>query len=94
MDLREFLVFFSGVGVVAGVSWVFEYFKLLEKAEPKQKQLIFFAVCIGVALLSYCALTFVPAEVLDKITPFFQVVSAIFIYQFLGETYHKTTKLQ
>ena len=93
MTLSDFLVLLGGVGVVAAVSWVFEYFAWFQNTEPKTKQLIFFITCVVIAIGAYCIKTFVPVEILNQIAPFFELIAAIFAYLFLGEKFHSTTKL-
>lgn len=93
MTLNDFLVYLGGVGAVAAISWLFEYFGWFQNTEPKKKQLIFFGSCVVVALGAYCIKTYVPAEVLAQIAPFFQIVAVIFSYLFLGEFFHEKTKL-
>lgn len=94
MTLNDFLVFLGGVGGVAAVSWVLEYFGLFQNLEAKQKQLVYFLLCVVVALSAYGIKTYVPVEILDQIEPFFEIVAVIFAYQFLGTKYHYATKLQ
>jgi drug/metabolite transporter (DMT)-like permease len=93
MTLSDFLVLLSGVGVIAAVSWVIEYFGWFQSLEAKKKQLFFFVICVVVALAAYCIKTFVPVDVLEQIAPFFELVAAIFAYLFLGEKFHASTKV-
>jgi len=93
MTLNDFLVLLGGVGVVAAVSWVFEYFAWFQNTEPKKKQLIFFGTCVLIALAAYCIQAFVPAEMLKAIAPFFEIIAVIFSYLFLGEKFHTSTKV-
>lgn len=94
MLLKDFLTFLGGVGVVAAVSWVWDYFGWGATMDAKKKQMIFFGVCVVVALLAYCVTVFVPASTLDQIAPFFAVVATIFAYLFLGSNFHQVTKDQ
>ena len=93
MVLNDFLVYLGGVGAVVAISWLFEYFGWFQKTAAKQKQLIFFGVCSISALGAYSVKTYVPAEVIDQITPFFQIVAVIFSYVFLSDKFHAATKL-
>jgi hypothetical protein len=92
MLLKDFLTFLGGVGVVAAVSWVIEYFNLFAGMEAKKKQLFFFLICIVVALAAYSVTVFVPVATLEQIGPFFAIVATIFSYLFLGTNFHETTK--
>ena len=94
MLLKDFLTFLGGVGVVAAVSWVWEYFGWGAAMDAKKKQMIFFAVCVVVALAAYATTVYVPQTVLDQIAPFFAVVATIFTYLFLGNNFHQVTKDQ
>lgn len=93
MTLQEFLVWLSGVGAVALVSWLFERFKWFQNADPQKKQMIFFGVCAAVAVSAQCVNLYVPVEVLNQIAPYFATIASIFIYLFLGEQFHAATKL-
>jgi len=92
MALQDFLVYLSGAGVIAAVSWLFEYFGLFQNLEAKKKQLIFFGVCVAGALGAYSVATYVPAEVLNQVAPFFGIVAGIFSYLFIGNGFHAVTK--
>jgi len=92
MLLKDFLTFVAGVGVVAAVSWVWEYFGWGADMEPKKKQMLMFLVCVVVALGAYSVNVFVPANILEQVAPFFAVVATVFSYFFLGAGFHSVTK--
>jgi FtsH-binding integral membrane protein len=92
MLLKDFLTFVAGVGVVAAVSWVWEYFGWGADMEPKKKQMLLFLVCAVVALGAYCVTVFVPQSVLEQVAPFFAVIASVFSYLFLGSGFHAVTK--
>jgi len=94
MTLNDFLTFAAGVGAVAIVSWLWEYFGWFANVEPKQKQLIFFGFCAVIALGTYAIKMFVPGEVLAMIEPFFVILASIFAYLFLGNSFHAVTKFK
>jgi predicted tellurium resistance membrane protein TerC len=93
MTLRDFLVLLSGVGVVAAISWIVEYFQLFATAAPKTKQLIFFAICIVVGVGSQLIINFVSPAVIDSLSPYFGTIAIIFANLFLIDKFHQTTKL-
>ena len=93
MSLSDFLVYLGGVGAIAAISWLFEYFGWFQNAEPQKKQLIFFVACVVVAIGAQLAIAFVPPQVLESAAPYFSTVAVIFAYLFLGEQFHQTTKV-
>jgi hypothetical protein len=93
MNLNDFLVLLGGVGAVAAISWIFEYFQLFQNTDPKAKQLIFFVACIIVGVGAQLIVQFVPAAMLATIAPYFATIATIFSYLFLGTKFHQATKV-
>jgi drug/metabolite transporter (DMT)-like permease len=91
--LTEFLIYLAGIGAVFGASWFIEYFELFKTLESKQKQLAFFGVCVFVGIGAQLVLQFVPSNVIEIMTPYFAILGSIFSYLFLGDVFHKSTKL-
>jgi uncharacterized membrane protein len=95
MDISQFLVYLAGVGAVFVISWLFEGWQGYQTlANPRTKQLIFFAACAVVAIGAQLVIVFVPPAVLTVIAPYFAIVAALFANIFLGTGFHNTTKLQ
>lgn len=94
MELREFLVWFSGVGSVLAVSWLIEFFGLFESMKPKTKQMVFVVICVVVGVGAKLVLDFVPMETIELVAPYFAIVAAIFSYIFLGTEFHDKTKTE
>lgn len=94
MELSEFLVYLSGVGVIAVVSFLFEDWAWYQSLIGKTKQLVFFGACVVVALGAQAINTFVSPVILEQIAPWFATVAVIFAYVFLGSGFHQTTKLE
>ena len=93
MSLSDFLVWVGGVGVVAMISWIFEYFGLFQKLEPKMKQIVFFGVCVVVALGAQFIIANASAKIIEQLSPYFVTIAAIFANLFLGSKFHEETKL-
>jgi hypothetical protein len=94
MEINDFLVYLSGVGVIVAVSWLWEFFGWFPNAEPKSKKLILFGISVAVALSAYAVKTYVPVDVINQIAPFFGIVALIFVNLFAGEGFHQVTKLK
>jgi uncharacterized membrane protein len=96
MELREALVWLSGVGAVIATSWIFEYFQFswFENLESKKKQMVFLIISIIVGVGAKLILKFVSPSTIDMLTEYFVVVFAIFSYLFLGDGFHKQTKIE
>lgn len=94
MSLSDFLVYLTGVGVIAVVSWLFEDWKWYQSLQGKPKQLLFFGACAVVAIGAQCVITFVNPAVLQQIAPWFATLSVLFAYIFLGTEFHAKTKLE
>lgn len=94
MTINDFLVYLTGVGVVAVISWLFEDWKWYQALVGKTKQLVFFLACVLVAVGAQLVIVFVPQAILSQIAPYFAIVAAIFANVFFGSGFHKTTKIQ
>lgn len=92
MSLNDFLIYLAGVGAIAAISWLWEYFGWFADMEAKNKKLVLFGFSAVVALGAYAVQVYVPSAILDQIAPFFLIVSSIFVYLFVGDGFHKVTK--
>jgi drug/metabolite transporter (DMT)-like permease len=88
----DFLTMLSGVGVVGAVSYVLERMPWFQKLSGDIKEYVFFAICAVISVAAYATITYVPADVLSQITPWFTVVATLFTYLFLGKKFHEVDK--
>lgn len=93
MSINEFLVYLTGVGVVAVISWLFEAWQWYQNLQGRTKQVVFFLACVIVAIAAQLVIVFVPAAVLAVLAPYFTIVAGLFAYVFLGTGFHNTTRL-
>ena len=94
MQFNEFLVYLSGVGVVAVISWLFEDWGWYQSLAGKAKQVVFFAACLVVAFGSQAIIVYVSPAIIESIAPWFGIASALFANVFLGTMFHKKTRLE
>jgi len=94
MELNQFLVYLSGAGAIAVISWLFEDLAWYQSLVGKVKQVVFFGACAVVAVGAQAIVTFVDPAVLAQIAPWFATISAIFAYVFFGSEFHNKTKLE
>ena len=92
MELKDFLTLLSGVGAIAAISWLWEYFGWFPTLDEKKKKLVLFGFAVLVAIVAFAVKTFVPADILAQISPIFAIIAAIFVNLFAGEAFHKVTK--
>jgi hypothetical protein len=90
--LNDFLTLAAGVGAIMLVSWLWEYFGWFATVTPEKKKLILFGMSAGVAVLAFVVKTYVPANILEQIAPYFVLIASIFTNLFSGEVFHKSTK--
>lgn len=93
MNLNELLIWLGTAGGSSiAVSWILEQISSFQLLESKLKKWVYFSACLVLAIGSYCVLTYVPAEILNAIAPFFNIVIVVFISNFIGEGFHAVTK--
>lgn len=93
MTIDQFLTWvLNSGGSVAICSWIAEQIPQFQGLESNLKKWIFFFGSILISVTSYCVLTYVPAEILKVIEPFFMIVYVAFITNFAGESFHRITK--
>jgi uncharacterized membrane protein HdeD (DUF308 family) len=94
MGLNEFLAYLAGgSGAALVVSWIFEQWAWYSKQTPAFKQWFYFFGCAVISLGAYAVMTFVPAEVLTTLAPYFAIIAVAFGSAFSGSLFHKNTKL-
>lgn len=93
MELNEFLMWVANSGgAIAIVSWAFERWPWYQTLGSDAKQWAFFGMSLGVTILAYLVLTYVPAEVLQGVAPYFMFAYATFTTVFAGQLFHKADK--
>lgn len=93
MNLIECLIWLAtSGGSVLAVSWLLEQWGWYQVQSPKRKRNLFFIFSALVAIAAYCVLSFVPAEILNAVAPFFQIIYGTFVVIYLGADFHTVTK--
>jgi len=93
MTLNEFLLWIANSGGSAMVvSWILELIPWYQKQEANIKKYIYAGLTAVVAILGYLGVTYLPAQLIADVTPYFAIVYGIFTSIFLGTGFHKTTK--
>lgn len=95
MSLSDFLLWLTGsAGAAVVASWVLERIPAYVKiAVAETKRWIFFAVCLVLSSGAYAVVTYVPADVLQALAPWFGLIAATFISVFTGSGFHKIDKI-
>jgi len=89
MSIQEFLTWFamSGGSAVA-VSWIAERIPQFQALSSSVKQWVMFVASTLLAIGSYALLTYVPAETLSQVAPYFAIVVSVFGTFFLNQIAH------
>lgn len=93
MDLNAFIVWFgsvAGAGVVT--SFLFERWAWFQGLASDAKMWASFGGMALLGLISHLTLTYVPAEVLASMAPYFQILAASFLAVFSGHLFHRTDR--
>jgi hypothetical protein len=94
MNIQDFLIWLlNSGGSIIIVSWLLEQWGWYQLQTPALKRNLFFGFSVLVATSAYGILTFVPADTLQMIAPFFQIFYVTFSTIFLGTKFHKETKV-
>lgn len=95
MGLNEFLLWLAtSAGASVVTSWILERIPAYAKIVVSEtKRWIFFGACVVLSLTSYLVLTYVPAEVLQSLVPFFGIIASSFASVFIGSGFHSVDKL-
>ena len=95
MTLQEFLTFIVSSGGNAIIaSWILERIPWYQGLAAQMKQWVYFAGVLGLAVIGYVVLTYVPKETLDSLAPIFALIYASFGSVFVGSAFHKVDKLK
>ena len=95
-DLLETLTWLSGLGsAVAGaalISLLAEYWLWFQKLPADAKLLFQVAASAAIALAAFLVVTFVPAEVLAQIAPYWRILFGAVVAALGNQLWHKATK--
>ena len=93
MDINAFLLWVLNAGGAAAiVSFILERIPSYTDLTAEAKRWIFFGASFVVSIAAYAVLTYVPADVIAQIAPFFALLYATFIANFSGTVFHSVDK--
>jgi hypothetical protein len=91
MDIFQFLTWLAGgVGSSIAVSWLFSKWTWYNAQSSNFKKYSFAVACALVSLAGYAVLTFVPAETLTLLQPYFAIVAVAFGGLFAGNSFYQS----
>jgi hypothetical protein len=94
MGLSEFLQWLVGSGgAVIAASWIFERIPWFQAKTSEFKEWFFFGVVSVFWAGAYAVVTYVPANVIAAIQPWFLGVSTLFLVVVVGKLFHKIDKI-
>ena len=94
MNFSAFLTWLvASGGCIIAASWILGRFAKYAALADNIKQDIFFGVAAVLGVGAYAALTYVPANIINAISPYFLIVSGIFTIVFINNTYTKINSL-
>ena len=94
MNFSAFLTWLvASGGCVIAASWILGRFAKYAALADNIKQDIFFGVASIFGVGSYAALTYVPANIINGISPYFLIISGIFSIVFINNAYTKIASL-
>ena len=92
MSLMDLLVWLTGAGSLMAISWLAEYFDWFIDMASKTKKLVFFGIAAVVTIASMLTINFVPAEIIDMLSPYLTTLIALFTMVFISDSFHAVTK--
>lgn len=93
LTLTSFLLWLaSGGGATVVASFILERLAWYQAKSSTEKQWWFFGSASSLSVAAYCFITYMPAEILSAIAPFFALVASIFASVFLGTLFHQYDK--
>jgi hypothetical protein len=93
MDINQFLQWLLGSGgSIIAASWILERIGKFQAQTPDIKEWIFFGLSAIFSVGSYLVITFVPAEIIAAIGPYFLIVSGLFVTIVVGKMFHSVDK--
>lgn len=89
MSVNEFLLWLAMSGGAAiAVSWIAEQIPQFQNLTATAKRWTMFGGSALMAIGAYAILTYVPAELLSQIAPYFAIVAGLFGTFFLNQVAH------
>ena len=93
MDVTQALQWIvNSGGGIAIVSWIAERLPWFQEQTSQKKEYIFLGASIVISLIAYTVLTYVPANILDAIAPYFTILYGTFATLYLGKAAHLLDK--
>ena len=94
MTLTNFLTWLvASGGCVIATSWVLGRFPKYASLSENIKQYIFFGLASLFGVGAYAGITYIPSAIISAISPYFLIVSGIFVIVFINNTYTKINSL-
>jgi hypothetical protein len=94
MNLNDFLIWLVGSGgAVIAASWIFERIPWFVAKTADFKEWFFFGVVSIIWAGAYAVLTYVPADIIAAIQPWFLGISGLFVTVVVGKIFHKADKI-
>lgn len=91
-DLVEFLSWFVyGGGGAILISWILERAPWYQEKPSNVKQNIYFGMVTIFTLIVYAIMTYVPADILAALTPWFGIIATAFISIYVGTGFHRAS---
>ena len=94
MSVNEFLnwIIVSGGGIIAA-SWILERLAWFQAQTSDIKEFCLFGFAAVISIAAYLVLTYVPAEVIVAIEPYFMIIGGLFSTIIIGKAFHKVDKI-
>lgn len=95
MDLSTFLKWLvGGPGSIMVISWLFERMGWFQKLTPDNKNYTIWGAAAVVGCAALAVVTYAPIAFLEKIAPFFAVLSSTFVLVFVAKSFHQVDKTE
>ena len=94
MTLQQFLTYLTAGGSIVAVSWVAERWAWFQAQSKDLKQFIIFGSSALLSVAAYALTTYADPAFLEKLSPFFVILSTTFGSIFLGQVFFKSMKKQ
>ena len=93
MDIYDFVVWFGSVaGSSIVASFLLERWAYFKGLASEAKMWVSFGSMALLGILSHLTLTYVPAETLQAIAPYFAILASAFTSVFSGSLFHRFDK--
>lgn len=92
LELNQVLVWLAAGGSLVAISWCAENWGWFQKLEGNKKRLAMWASASVLGMAALAITTYVPAETLAAIAPYFKIALANFASIFLLEFFHAKSK--